>query len=128
MVTGNSSPFPASPPQPINSENPLRHRISDMLTTRIRRAFRASFNRLQATNQLNGLTPISFDVGEAALTPGGFKPDLAYFVAASYGSGPNRVPGDVKPSWKWSTALATGTAHGRNEYRQVLSQVNHYMK
>ncbi|OJD27503.1 hypothetical protein ACJ73_01116 [Blastomyces percursus] len=121
-------PFPVSPPQPINSENPLRHRISDMLTTRIRRALRASFNQLQAANQLNGFTPISFDVGEAALTPGGFKPDIAYFVAASYGSGPNRAPGDVKPSWKWSAGLATGTAHDRNEYRQVLSQVNYYMK
>ncbi|OAX78607.1 hypothetical protein ACJ72_07082 [Emergomyces africanus] len=121
-------PFPVSPPQPINSENPLRHRISDMLTTRIRRALRAGFNQLQAAHQLNGLTPLSFDVGEAALTPGGFKPDLAYFVAASFGSGPNRAPGDVKPSWKWSTAMATGTAHDRNEFRQVLSQVNHYMK
>lgn len=120
-------PFPVSPPQP-SSENPLRHRISDMLTTRIRRALRTGFNQLQAVNQLNGLTPLSFDVGEAASTPGGFTPDLAYCVAASFGSGPNRAPGDVKPSWKWSMAMATGTAHDRNEFRQVLSQVNHYMK
>ncbi|OJD22676.1 hypothetical protein ACJ73_05974 [Blastomyces percursus] len=78
--------------------------------------------------QLNGLTPLSLDVGEAALTPGGFKPDLAYFVQESFGSGPNRAPGDVKPSWKWSTAMATGTDHDQTEFRQVLSQVNHYMK
>ncbi|PGH29203.1 hypothetical protein GX50_08038 [[Emmonsia] crescens] len=121
-------PFPASPPQPINSENPLRHRISDMLTPRIRRALRAGFDQLQAANQLDGLTPLSFDVGEAALTPNGFTPDLAYFVAASFGSGPNRAPGDVKLSWKWSTAMATGTVYDQNEFYQVLSQVNYYMK
>ncbi|OJD13496.1 hypothetical protein AJ78_06043 [Emergomyces pasteurianus Ep9510] len=74
------------------------------------------------------ITPRSFDVGEAALTPRGFKSDLVYFVAGSaYGSGPNRAPGHVKPSWKWSTALATAGANDRNEFCQVLSQVNWYM-
>jgi hypothetical protein len=32
-TTLQPDPFPVSPPQPINSENPLRHRISDMLIT-----------------------------------------------------------------------------------------------
>ena len=83
---------------------------------------------MQAANQLNRLTPLSFDVSKAALTPGGFKPNLAYFIAGSFGSGPNRAPRDVKPSWKWSTAMAIGTVHDRNEFCQVLSHINHYMK
>ncbi|EEH46912.2 uncharacterized protein PADG_03010 [Paracoccidioides brasiliensis Pb18] len=50
---------------------------------------------------------------------------LIFAVALPAGTGPNRAPGDVKPSWKWSTALATHPLLGiRNEYRQALSQVN----
>ncbi|ODH20942.1 hypothetical protein ACO22_05766 [Paracoccidioides brasiliensis] len=54
---------------------------------------------------------------------------LIFAVALPAGTGPNRAPGDVKPSWKWSTALATHPLLGiRNEYRQALSQVNWYMR
>ncbi|KGY15354.1 hypothetical protein PABG_11655 [Paracoccidioides brasiliensis Pb03] len=49
-------------------------------------------------------------------------------IAGSSGSGPYRAPGDVKPSWKWSTAMAMGSAQDQTKFRQVLSQVNHYMK
>nr|KMM67470.1 hypothetical protein CPAG_03804 [Coccidioides posadasii RMSCC 3488] len=60
----------------------------------------------------------------------GFKPDTAYFeVALPAGTGPNRAPGDIKPSWKWNTPMATNLIPGvRKEYRQALSQVNWYMK
>ncbi|OOF98428.1 hypothetical protein ASPCADRAFT_205663, partial [Aspergillus carbonarius ITEM 5010] len=79
---------------------------------------------------MNGLTALSFDVGEHAQLIESFTPDIAYFMETlSSGNGPNRAPGDVKPSWKWSTALA---AHPRlsmrTEYRQALSQVNYYME
>ncbi|OJD09777.1 hypothetical protein AJ78_08933 [Emergomyces pasteurianus Ep9510] len=122
-------PFPASPPQAINVEGLLRDHITEMLRPRIRRALRAGFHQLHASNLLNGLTPVSFSRGEAAATPNGYKPDIAYFIDASNpGSGPNRAPGDVKPSWKWSTAYRTGTPSQQREFRQVLSQVNWYMK
>ncbi|EFW22733.1 conserved hypothetical protein [Coccidioides posadasii str. Silveira] len=113
-------PMPASPPRPITAENALR----------MRRALRAAFDHLGLANQLNGLTPVSFDVGESAEIIDGFKPDTAYFeVALPAGTGPNRAPGDIKPSWKWNTPMATNLIPGvRKEYRQALSQVNWYMK
>lgn len=123
-------PMPTSPPRAITAENALRSKISEYVFPRVRRALRTGFDRLMAINQLNDLTPVSFDVGECAEVIDAFKPDTAYFaVALPAGTGPNRAPGDVKPSWKWSTALATHPLLGiRNEYRQALSQVNWYMK
>ncbi|OJD19821.1 hypothetical protein AJ78_00180 [Emergomyces pasteurianus Ep9510] len=62
---------------------------------------------------MNNLTPVSLDVGESAKIIDGFTPGTAYFeVALSAGAGPNRAPGDVKPSWKWRTALATNQVNG----------------
>ncbi|OJD25626.1 hypothetical protein ACJ73_02998 [Blastomyces percursus] len=117
-------PMPTSPPRAITAENALRSKISEYVFPRVRRALRTGFDRLMAINQLNDLTPVSFDVGECAEVIDAFKPDTAYFaVALPAGTGPNRAPGDVKPSWKWSTAFATHPLLGiRNEYRQALSQ------
>ncbi|OJD18202.1 hypothetical protein AJ78_01760 [Emergomyces pasteurianus Ep9510] len=107
-----ADPFPASPPQTINAENTLK----------------GWFQQLHATHRLAGLTSVGLDVGEAAVTPGGFKPDTAYYaLALAYGTGPNRAPGDIKPSWKWNTALRTGYPNQRAEFKQALSQVNYYM-
>ncbi|PGH16821.1 hypothetical protein AJ79_01465 [Helicocarpus griseus UAMH5409] len=123
-------PMPASPPRPITAENALRSKVSEYVFPRVRRALRAAFDHLGLANQLNGLTPVSFDVGESAEIVDGFKPDTAYFeVALPAGTGPNRAPGDIKPSWKWNTPMATDLIPGvRKEYRQALSQVNWYMK
>lgn len=56
---------------------------------------------------MNGITALSMDVGEGSVTPRRFTPDITYFVSATVGtSGPNRAPGDVKPSWKWRTDMA----------------------
>ncbi|KKK19015.1 hypothetical protein P175DRAFT_0503250 [Aspergillus ochraceoroseus IBT 24754] len=118
-----ADPFPTSPPNAINSENPLRHRITEMISTRLRRALRTGFASLSAVKQMNGLTILSFDVGEAARTIGTYTPDIAYFTAGSQpGTSWNRAPGDVKPSWKWDTAMSSGTNYQRKEYRQALSQ------
>lgn len=123
-------PMPTSPLRPVTAENALRSKISEYVFLRVRRALRAEFDRLAAINQMNGISPVSFDVGECAEVIDSFKSDTAYFaVALPASSGPNRAPGDVKPSWKWSTTLATNPILGiRNEYRQALSQVNWYMK
>ncbi|KAK2755868.1 hypothetical protein FQN54_005664 [Arachnomyces sp. PD_36] len=122
-------PFPATPPPPVTVENALRHRLTPILMDRMRRALRAGFNQMHATNQLQGYTPLSLDVGESSLTPDGFIPDFTYLVVSLVsGTGPNRAPGDVKPSWKWNTAMATGGEFKQKEFRQVLSQVNWYMK
>ncbi|PWY67608.1 hypothetical protein BO94DRAFT_540407 [Aspergillus sclerotioniger CBS 115572] len=112
------------------AENPLRSKISEYVIPRIRRSLRVSFAGLAASNQINGITAVSFDVGEYAQLIDNYKPDTAYFIdALQSGSGPNGAPGDIKPSWKWSTALATHLDPPlRTEYRQALSQVNYYMK
>jgi hypothetical protein len=83
---------------------------------------------MTTNNLMNGLTALSFDVGEAARTINMFVPDTAYYVTNQHGTSWNRAPGDVKPSWKWNTAQRTGTDYQRKEYRQALSQVNYYMK
>jgi len=83
---------------------------------------------MTTSNLMNGLTALSFDVGEAARTINMFVPDTAYYVTNQHGTSWNRAPGDVKPSWKWNTAQRTGTDYQRKEYRQALSQVNYYMK
>lgn len=42
---------------------------------------------------------------------------------------PNRLPGDAKPSYKWSMGLRNHPAASKEtEFKQVLSQVNFYMK
>lgn len=123
-------PMPTSPPSAITSENSLRSKISEYVFPRVRRGLRAGFNSLTAMNQMNGLTSVSIDVGESAKLIDNFKPDTAYFaIALPAGTSWNRAPGDIKPSWKWSTTLATHPIIGmRVEYRQALSQVNWYMK
>lgn len=122
-----SDPFTGSPPPPVNSQNLLLGRIAEMIIPRVRRALRTGFNQLHSNNQLDEFTPLGFDVGEAATTPSGFKPDIAYYELPC-GSGPNRAPGDVKPSWKWRTTMAMGSPTERREFKQVLSEVNWYMR
>lgn len=75
-------PMPTSPPRAITAENALRSKISEYVFPRVRRGLRAAFNALTATNQINGLTSVSIDVGEAAKIIDNFKPDTAYFAVA----------------------------------------------
>ncbi|KAJ9322391.1 hypothetical protein DTO027B5_128 [Paecilomyces variotii] len=121
------NPMSGSPVRAITAENPLRSKISELVLPRVRRALRAGFMHLG--NQ-NGITPLSFDVGEYARTIHQFKPDIAYFVdGLPEGSANNRAPGDIKPSWKWRSAWVDSLNHiDRSEFRQALSQVNWYMK
>lgn len=122
-------PFPTSPPHGINSETGVRARIIETVNPRVRRGLRAIFNQLHTTGQLDGLTPLSLDIGEAATTPNGFKPDIAYFVVGlAVGAGSNRAPGDVKPGYKWNTGMATEPGIREVQFRQALSQVNWYMR
>ncbi|KKZ64660.1 hypothetical protein EMCG_09423 [[Emmonsia] crescens] len=57
-----------------------------------------------------------------------YRPDTAYFDEALPGTGLNRAPGDIKPSFKWNTGKANHALPTVcNEYCQPLSQVNFYM-
>ncbi|KAI9374778.1 hypothetical protein BJX61DRAFT_532134 [Aspergillus egyptiacus] len=79
---------------------------------------------------MNGLTEVSFDVGEYAEIIDLFLPDTAYFdISVASGTSRNRAPGDIKPSWKWNSNLETDPSYSwRREYRQAISQVNWYTR
>lgn len=122
--------MPESPPQPINSEQGLRQRFSFYLNQRVRRALRNGFG-FQATNtQLINRTVVDFGEGNLAQLIDQFTPDTAYYdPLLPPPTRPNRGPGDLKPSFKWSLALQNSeTPYGRRQFKQALSQVNYYMK
>ncbi|KAH1347497.1 hypothetical protein LV164_007205 [Aspergillus fumigatus] len=123
-----ADPMPISPSRGVPTETALREKLD--VYPRVRRALRAAFQHLATVGQMNGSTALEFGSGDFAKVIDGFRPDTAYFVSAlPSATGPNRAPGDIKPSWKWSTAMASHRIPGyRAEYRQALSQVNFYMK
>lgn len=123
-------PMPNSPPQSINTEPMFAVRFTTYIQSRLRRALRASFQHLAPQLANLQLTPITIDIGDAAQIIDNFRPDIAFFQADStLNSSPNRCPGDLKVSWKWASHWATAlSAEDRREYKQVLSQVNFYMK
>lgn len=76
-----------------------------------------------------GHTIVTYDTGAMARTIDGFTPDVAYFDPNLPSSTrPNRLPADIKPSYKWSLAMANSPIpRDQREFKQVLSQVNFYM-
>ncbi|KAK2810897.1 hypothetical protein FQN50_002488 [Emmonsiellopsis sp. PD_5] len=126
----HSNPFINSPITSRPTKKTIWYAISLQMMAKTRYALRATFDRLQTTNQMNGITPLEFGLGAMAENPGDLVPDTAYYLRAiqNEGEGPNRAPGEVKPSWKWSNSLRDGTPYEQKEFKQVLSQVNHYMK
>ena len=126
-------PVPPSPPRPINSERAVRSRIDSYLTNRVIRSLRHGFARMNATGQLAGLTVLNYDVGSMASTPESDEdsiPDLAFFDPnLPLKTRPNRAPGVIKPSYKWSLNQRNSPDPSlRTEFKQVLSRVNFYMK
>lgn len=124
-------PFPDSPPMPISAENTVAHRITTYLGSRIRRSIRAGFQHMAATNSLGNHRPVVIDVGNEADEVDNHTPDFALFEAhLPPGSRPNHLPGDAKPSYKWRSVWRGFETDSipEKEYRQVLSQVNFYMK
>ncbi|GAM91258.1 hypothetical protein ANO11243_093060 [Dothideomycetidae sp. 11243] len=117
-----------SPVEVVTSETGLRHRFTTYLHSRIKRAVRAAFQHLESTHTLPpAYCVLSFTEGETAETERGFTPDLCFYETdVPLKTSPNRCPGEVKPSYKWSSALRF--ADDDVEYRQALSQLNCYMK
>ncbi|GIJ99598.1 hypothetical protein Aspvir_003599 [Aspergillus viridinutans] len=69
--------------------------------------FQAAFQHLATVGQTNGSTALKFGSGDFTKVINSFRPDTAYFVSTlPSATGPNHAPGDIKPSWKWSTAMA----------------------
>ncbi|KAJ5692810.1 hypothetical protein N7462_002233 [Penicillium macrosclerotiorum] len=132
LNTAQIAPEPATtPPRPITSEDVLRQRLAVYLNPRVYRALRSAFLTLTQANRLGGMTVVTFDAGDSAALIQNFRPDLAYFdeTIANSQNRPNRAPGDVKVSWKWSSAMRNSQSQReQNEFKQVLSQVYYYMK
>ncbi|KAL1995198.1 hypothetical protein VTN49DRAFT_1385 [Thermomyces lanuginosus] len=123
-------PMPTSPPPPVTSEIGLRHRAAFFLEARVRRALRRSFEQLAAGGGLDTRTVVSFGEGELAWAPNNSVPDFAYFATNQPASArPNRAPGELKPSFKWSsTQRNSPSARCQREFRQALSELNWYMR
>ncbi|KAL1845564.1 hypothetical protein Plec18170_009699 [Paecilomyces lecythidis] len=123
-------PVNPSPPRPINSETAVRARIDAYLTNRIVRAFRCGFAHMSSTHQMAGRTVLNYDVGTMATTPENYIPDIALFDPnLPANTRPNRLPGDIKPSYKWSLGQRNSPNPSvQMEFKQVLSQVNFYMR
>ena len=78
---------------------------------------------LECTNVLIG-------VGSDAVTLDQFIPDLSIYEAGEATNrktlSPNRLPGDLKPSCKWSHNMGSGTSASL-EFLKPVAQVNFYM-
>ncbi|KAA8641648.1 uncharacterized protein ATNIH1004_011784 [Aspergillus tanneri] len=125
-----NEPMPSSPPQAINSEVGLRQRFVFYLNSRVRRSLRNGFNYMVTNNLLGNRTVVDFGEGNLAQIIDLFTPDTAYYdPLLPAPTRPNRVPGDLKPSFKWSLDLRNSSSpYERRQFKQALSQVNYYMK
>ncbi|KAL2811076.1 hypothetical protein BDW59DRAFT_155582 [Aspergillus cavernicola] len=118
-----------SPPAAIRDEPQFHIRFAELVLPRVRRSLRAAFEQLAPELPTRRLSPITFDGGSAANIIDLFRPDTAFIVVGSSASGHNRAPGDLKVSWKWQSSMRYSQAViEQREYKQVLAQVNFYMR
>ncbi|KAJ5780242.1 hypothetical protein N7457_005402 [Penicillium paradoxum] len=118
----------ASPPAAIRDESQFQLRFAELILPRIRRSLRAAFEQLASELTTRRLSPVTFDGGSAAYIIDLFRPDTA-FIAVGATSSSNRAPGDLKVSWKWQSSWRySQTFAEQREYKQVLAQVNFYMR
>jgi hypothetical protein len=120
----------ASPPAAIRDEPQFQLRFAELILPRMRRSLRAAFEQLTPELAARRLSPVTFDGGSAASIIDLFRPDTAFIaVGGSAASSPNRAPGDLKVSWKWQSSWRySQTLAEQREYKQVLAQVNFYMR
>lgn len=130
-ATVEDDSLPLSPQHSVNSETLVRAEVCELLRPRIRCALRSSFAFTASFWGMQSLTELTFNAGKAARVIHQCEPDLAFFdINVQIGHAENRVPGDIEPSYKWNSAMenALGSPYLQNEFKQVLSQVNLYMK
>lgn len=120
----------ASPPAAIRDEPQFHLRFAELILPRMRRSLRAAFEQLAPELASRRISPVTFDGGSAASITDMFRPDTAFIaVGGSAASSPNRAPGDLKVSWKWQYSMRYSHAViEQREYKQVLAQVNFYMR
>ncbi|PWY80833.1 hypothetical protein BO94DRAFT_548130 [Aspergillus sclerotioniger CBS 115572] len=125
----NNNPMPLSSPRPNNSGMGLRRRIIIYLERLVQCSLQSIFNQPRKSDRLEGYTILDFEEGELAQVIEDYKPDTSFYdTVANLLNRPNRLPGEIKPSYTWSTALNILGPGRKFEFKQVLSQLNWYMK
>lgn len=125
----DDEPMPTTPPQPFISEAGFQAHFNILIRNRVKRALRAGFQHLQSSNALPlHLSLLSFGEGSLARIIDDFVPDFAFVdMTPRPGLNPNRAPGDVKPSYKWSSSMQGASGAKNAEYKKALAQLNFYM-
>lgn len=99
----------------------------------MRRALRYGFAHIGPQGLVNrAMTRHTFLHGDGAQTIDNFQPDYGMAIKADHlapEDKANRCPGDAAVSWKWESRWVNSpNQKKRDEFEQVLSQVNFYMK
>lgn len=126
-----NDPFPSTPPLPIRREVSISHRLWEYLGPRVRRSLRTGLNPLPA-----GHATVFWNLGDISppTDRSNSEPDLTFYTeeptvvqGTVFPALHNRLPGDVKPSTKWNSAMGHRPGEEEHEYMQVVSQLNYYM-
>ncbi|KZT24993.1 hypothetical protein NEOLEDRAFT_1242079 [Neolentinus lepideus HHB14362 ss-1] len=121
---------PTSTTKPyVNDEHTTEMRLESVFWPHVRRALDAAFR----PNVPRGHVEIFCDVGSFFRSNRNIAPDRGAGVSVEtpMACRPNRLPGEVKVSWKWSSDMVQrqpGNDDVNTEYKQVLSQLLFYMK
>ncbi|PYH83244.1 hypothetical protein BO82DRAFT_352968 [Aspergillus uvarum CBS 121591] len=97
---------------------------------RAARALRYGFKSLSMKNPSSAMKALIHDGGTAGSTPDHFASDLGFFDdSLPFETRSNRAPGVCQLSSRWSFALHSHpNPTKRREFKQLLSQVNWYMR
>ncbi|ATY58298.1 hypothetical protein A9K55_002387 [Cordyceps militaris] len=120
---------PGTPPPRFAAEDYLRELVAIYADRPVRRALASTFAHMAANPDPEwvGLTPTTLGAGTSAVTISQFTPDRAMHDP-SVDRPINRLPGEIKPSWKFKWAWANAPdGPDRGMAKEVLSQLGFYM-
>ncbi|RAL13346.1 uncharacterized protein BO97DRAFT_342636 [Aspergillus homomorphus CBS 101889] len=126
-------PFSDNPVEGIITETTITARIIEQFKPRLRYGMASGFNELKTNKRYEEYrkeyTTVKYSEGAMARTIDKFTPDLAFFDPTLMPRvRSNRLPGEVKPSYKWSSSMKyEEDKFPQTEFRQVLAQLNYYM-
>lgn len=127
-----ASPMPRRARYPIHTENVFKTLFSSIgVESHADEALERTFEWYLQNQPLDPdlFSDITFGPGDMAAVIDRYLPDLSFAAASEdHWTRPNRAPGDLKPSFKWSTRLRFHPdPRAQREFKQALSQVNFYM-
>ncbi|OAA66025.1 hypothetical protein ISF_03863 [Cordyceps fumosorosea ARSEF 2679] len=123
---------PVTPPPRFAAEDYLRELVAIYADRPVRRALASTFEHMTADPNhpdpdLAGRTPTTLGAGSSAKLISKFVPDRAIYDP-SLDEPINRLPGEIKPSWKWKWDWAIAEGSARSSMALVrLSQLTFYM-